>query len=248
VTRARAVVWSLAAMTFILGACSASEQTLPDLDPATTTGLPVTSSTTEPVAPCPTAAESSSEAYSVASVDVDGDGIADTIATEFKDDGWFLIVEYGRGGTSELGLIDADPGGSVRVLGGADFMADGREDVALVVGGGAYTQSIGFARSRDCELTRLVFEDSTPATFLVGSSVANFSGILCSFAPTSPPSVEQYFFSLVDGAADEFSFAGSFAPYELNGGVFVAGPGDETVLSAEELQRIGVFDCGDLSL
>lgn len=181
-------------------------------------------------------------------VEINGDGLPDTITTEKRGDDWFVGLRFGGGGTSDLGIFDADPFGNVRVIGGVDLVGDGSEEVGIAIGAGAYTESVGFVRVRGCELLRLAFEDSSPASFLSGASAANFVGVLCMFGSGGPVVVEQFEFALVDGNADDPILEGGFIPYTLEGDFFRAGFGDGTTLTPEDLSKIALFDCGDLQL
>ncbi len=198
--------------------------------------------------PCPNGANLSDQPASSIDADVDGDGLADVVVTEKRNDVWFVAVTFGRGGSADLGLFDADPFANVQVLGGIDFSADGSAEVALSIGGGAYTQSVAFVRARGCQLLRLAFEDSSPAAFLSGASIANVVGVVCVVAGPGPARVEQYEFVLIDGAADPLLYESVYRPYTIEGDFFVRQDGEGTVLSAEEVAAVGLFDCGGLGL
>lgn len=216
--------------------------TISTLPPTTTATEPPTTTTAVPATVCPADPLGQGADTAPVAADVNGDNELDTAFARRIEDNWFVVVEFGGGGSASLLLTDSDPVSNVRIIGPVDFTGAGTQELAVSVGSGAYTEQIGFVRARDCELLRLAFETDAPAGFLSGASVGNFSGILC-----APGLVEQYEFTLNADAA-ELTYGGGYTPFTLNGDTFVKGEGDQTVLSADELASIKTFDCFGLTL
>lgn len=218
---------------------ASSTTTAPTTTEPTTTEAPTTTTVADV---CPTAELSPGSDTPSVQADVNGDNELDTAFARRIGENWVVVVQYGGGGTATLPLTDSDPVSNVRIIGAVDFTSTGFQELAISVGSGAYTEQIGFVRSRECELLRLAFESDAPAAFLSGASIGNFSGMLC-----APGLVEQYEFTL-NGDSEELSYEGGFTPYLLEDDTFVQGFGDGTVLSADELASIKTFDCFGLSL
>ena len=234
---ATATTTSVAAATTVVDAVTTAAPTTE----ATTTSTTEATTTTESLV-CDVVEIPDGIDTDVVPADVNGDDEIDTAYARRLGDTWIVVVEYGGGGTAMLELTDSDPVSNVRVVGPVDFTGTGNQELAIVVGSGAYTTQVGFVRSRDCELIRLAFETDAPAGFLSGASIGNFSGMLC-----APGLVEQYEFTL-DANAEELSYEGGFTPFVLEGDTFTQGFGDGAVLTADELSSIRTFDCFGLSL
>lgn len=213
--------------------------------PATTTSVgSTTTSISTPGAVCSAGPVPPGDETAHVQLDVNGDGTLEVAYAVRYELVWMLILEFADGQYASMPVVDAELFDNVRVVGGVRFRGDKSDDIALTIGGGAYTQVIGFARAADCDLERLVMEDGSPATFLSGASIANFSGVRCGTGL-----VEQYFFSLSGEDADGSPmFEGGFTPYNLSDLTFVEFPSDAAILTLAELQEIPTFDCFDLTL
>lgn len=194
---------------------------------------------------CPDVAFPEAEPASSTGWDLDGDGATDEVLTFNVEGVWSLGVRFQAGGSALVEIPDADPFTDVRSIGAVDLSDDRILEVAMALGGGAYTQSIGFIAFRNCALVRLMFENETPASFLTGASVANALGIFCSAGV-----VEQFEFTLADETAEDGGpmFEGSFQSYQLIDDRFVAGASNESTLSEDELAAIDLLACGGLAL
>ncbi len=226
---------------------SSRPTTVPITTGSTTTALPrTTGSTTSTTAPsaCSSGDVPSGDESPHVSIDVDGDGVDETVYASRFEAVWMIIVEFGGDEYSAMPVVDAELFDGVRVVGGAPFGGGASEDIVFTMTGGAYTSLIAFARTDGCEVERLTNEDGLAMAFLSGASVANFSGVHCSAG-----SVQQYFFELAgeDGQGNPF-FEGGFTPYNLEGLSFVEFPSDATILTLDELQAVGTFECFGLSL
>ncbi len=224
---------------------------------SSTSSAPITSTTAAPTSTTPptTVATTASSACTSGevpagaesdhiSIDVDGDGVDETVYASKFELVWMIIVEFAGDQYTAMPVVEAETFDGVRIVGGAPFRGGASEDIVFTMTGGAYTSLIGFARTDGCELERLTNEDGSPAMFLSGASIANFSGVHCSVG-----SVQQYTFELAgeDGQGNPF-FEGGFTPYNLDGKKFVQFPSDGAVISLDELQAVGTFECFGLSL
>ncbi len=177
-------------------------------------------------------------------IDVDGDGVDETVYASKFGLVWMIVVEFAGNRYTSMPVVEAETFDGVRVVGGAPFRGGASEDIVFSMTGGAYSTLIGFARTDGCGIERLSNENGSPIMFLSGASVANFSGVHCSVGL-----VQQYTFELAgeDANGNPF-FEGGFTPYNLNGYAFTEFPSDGAVISLEELQAIGTFECFGLSL
>lgn len=227
----------VAATCLLVSACGGGNGSDSSADASSTGEQP----TTTEGGVCPDITLPSGSTSAPVNADVDGDALDDLT---YVVDNAMLVVELGGGGAVAVELVEAGGPSEVRSLGGADLVADGTEEIAVVTGGGAYSSEVGFVRFRDCELFELAFEDSSPARFLSGASVSNGESLFCRGDGT----VERYFWSIVDGEADDPEFEGGFEPFNIEGDVFVAYPGDGAVITAAEVAAIELFDCLGLVL
>ncbi len=180
------------------------------------------------------------------SADLDGDGAPDTVYLVQHDEGWFVVAELAAGGGAQVDLVGVERRSFVRVLGGADIMGNGSEDVVVVTSVGAYTEQVGFVRLADCDLFELAFDDSSPARFLTGASVSNGEALYCPGDGT----LERYFFSAIPGSDNdgEPEFEGGFEPFVIEDNVITGMPGDGASLSLDAVASIQLFDCLGLEL
>lgn len=178
--------------------------------------------------------------------DLDGDDAPDTVYTVQGAEGWTVVADLADGDRVMVELVGVDRRSFARVLGGADIMGEGTDDLVVVTSVGAYTEQIGFVRLADCELFELAFDDSSPARFLTGASISNGEALVCPGDGT----LERYFFSLIPGSDDdgEPEFDGGFEPFRIEGNVVTGYPGDGASLTLDDVAAITLFDCLDLEL
>ena len=159
----------------------------------TTTQAPVTT-TAPPPPPAPTQAEAAGCSADAGPLpenivlnmgfqsDLDGVAGEEVAYTYFNQDlgKWVLRAEAVDGSFSSEWLIqDSDMVFATDVLGVVDTNADGLPELMVKVGGGAYTQSIGFAVVRDCEVEPTRNLEGGVWTWAVGASVQNIGGFEC---------------------------------------------------------------------
>ncbi len=161
--------------------------------PPTTTQAPVTT-TAPPPPPAPTQAEAAGCWFDAGPLpenislnmgfqaDLDGVAGEEVAYTYFNHDlgKWVLRAEAVDGSFSSEWLIqDSDMVFATDILGVVDTNADGLPELMVKVGGGAYTQSIGFAVVRDCEVEPTRNLEGGVWTWAVGASVQNIGGFEC---------------------------------------------------------------------
>ncbi len=189
--------------------------------------------------------------------DVDGDGSDDQIFTVQHGENWAVVATFGGGGGSVVDLVGVDPRSFVRVVGGADIMGAGVDDLVVVTGVGASTEQIGFVRLSECDLFELAFDDSSPARFLTGASINNGEALICPGDGT----LERIHFSAIPGSDDDGDpeFEAGFEPFRIEGNVVkrLAPDGSESgqgipnegvVLTLDDVSAISLFDCLGLEL
>jgi hypothetical protein len=137
---------------------------------------------------CPLSEDVFASESGTAAVDLNGDGTTE-VAGVFRDgksptpDQPRLVVyfEPDRTGTS-VALPPAGDVFPVGVIGGYDVNGDGREELFVNTGAGAYTLWVDVYEFEPsaCELVRLAAPgDSRPPQFAVGASVSNGLGLAC---------------------------------------------------------------------
>jgi hypothetical protein len=182
-------------------------------------------------------------------LDVDGDGTIDEVRLFNVDDTWMVVVGFGSGGGVTAEVRGANGLDTARILGGADLDGDGVDELALRVGGGAYTEQVAFLRARACEIVELTFADGSPAVFLVGGSYGGGEALVCPGNGT----VERFSYWLLAGAADaddanQPRYEGEFVPYRLDGEVLVEQPGSGAPLTSDDVADLLLLDCQGLVL
>ncbi len=168
-----------------------------------------------------------------------------------------MVATFGGGGGSVVDLVGVDPRSFVRVVGGADIMGGGVDDLVVVTGVGAYTEQIGFVRLSECDLFELAFDDSSPARFLTGASINNGEALICPGDGT----LERIHFNAIPGsdADGDPEFEAGFEPFRIDGNVVkrLAPDGSEggqgipsegVVLTLDDVSAIALFDCLGLEL
>jgi len=161
--------------------------------PPTTTQAPVTT-TALPPPPAPTQAEAAGCSADAGPLpddislnmgfQADLDGVAgEEVAYTYLDHDlgkWVLRAEAVDGSFSSEWLIqDSDMVFGTDILGVVDTNVDGLPELMVKVGGGAYTQSIGFAVVRDCEVEPTRNLEGGVWTWAVGASVQHIGGFEC---------------------------------------------------------------------
>ena len=131
-------------------------------------------------------------------IDVDADGVTDTVRTYSIDDtptsgDWHVRVELAAGGGSDIWVPDDPAPGSVKVLGGTyvgSSVEPGPEGprpaIFVVVGAGASTSLISLMRLNGCLL-----EVMGNATFALGAGVNHAAALRCEGVAGTSLLVEQ---------------------------------------------------------
>jgi hypothetical protein len=114
------------------------------------------------------------------SVNADGDGVADRVATYTNTSGSYLQLVLDDRAAVSVQLSEADV---IRVsaIGGYDVDGDGRDEIFAVTGNGAYTIWIDVFEFDPvaCALVRLAAPGSVRPQFTAGASVGNGAGLEC---------------------------------------------------------------------
>lgn len=231
-------------------------------EPSTTavsTTLVVNPSSTTKVTTTPTTAKTTAttgQMCSLASVgagatnvttkpgDFDGNGTPDVLRAYKLGNDWHLRVELGGGaGGSDLIVPGIDPVSGMKAVGGFNLNDTVAEEAFAVVGSGASTTLVGIFVFANCSLVR-VTENGNPASFAVGASVLNRSGISCvqggalqTLSATAPPNTGTPF----TVARQTWDVVGTAL-------VFVKVTQSTIASNDPALAASAKFDCGGLSL
>ncbi len=151
--------------------------------------------------------------------DLDGDGVADTVAIEGSEEDPTLVVRLGSGGSASL-RVDPSP-----VLPEVESVTpvDGGTLVVVRVGRGASTDLYGLY-TWDGTLVSVTLPGGVAAVFPVGASATHVSGVSCDGALAV----------LSAESADGETFTTTEVGYRLDGAVLV-----------EESRRTGTARLGD---
>jgi hypothetical protein len=214
---------------------------------ATTTGPTVTTrapaTTIGPGAACPSRPLPANIVnVTTAAGSFDGDGRPDVLKAYQAAGTWYLRVEASAGGEVEVAVGNVAAGDAVKALGG--FNVDsGVDEVFASVGSGGYATLVGIWKSGGfCQLTRLTV-NGQPATFPVGASVRNRSGLRC----VGGTAVQVLETQSTDGS----QYTGTIANYDVVGNTLVhANTSPPQVFAAADpgLRPYGAFTCGSLPL
>ncbi len=211
---------------------------------------------------CPGAGEplsASATSLTTASADFDGNGVDGTLQVYRVGSTWYVRVETdsGYGAVNTLPTSGAE---AARAIGGRDINKDGLDEAFLVTGAGAYTELVsiytlfeplGLAPDLRCDVEPVMFGGTTAdATFPVGASVGNQSGLIClakgvrEIIQYTPDNGATYHHDEIN-----YSYAPGFGNWEpqitwLNKTTLtLTRPGDDAIIDAA-----GTFQCGSLSL
>jgi hypothetical protein len=141
-------------------------------------------------------------------VDVDGDGRQDTVGIAAPGT---LVVRYGGGRTEQVSF-EAQSGDG-RLQGIADADLDGRDEVFVHVGTGAYTDQSSVFRYVEGRL-RLVTLDGRQLWLVSGSSVRSSASWAC--RPPAAPLVQW-----VGSSTDSRAYTGTLLSYRFSGAAVV---------------------------
>lgn len=217
--------------------CTDASETTSTSVPVSTTSTVDTSTTSAPACRADPIPAGAVDLLSVP-VDGDGDGVEDRLLAYVHADVGRLRVETGSGSEVEV-EIDERPGPApFDPIGGHDLDLDGRDELFVAVGTGAYTFHVGIWTLDDCRLDRLTV-DGIPAAFPFGASSSNVAGLSC----PETGGIETVTASYVS----ESRFEGAYQRYELADGALVAGESVSAVFEGDEVFAIPLFDCGRLS-
>ena len=140
--------------------------------------------------------------------DVDGDGRPDTVSVTASGT---VQVRYATGSTDTVSVDTIGPEGRLRGLADAD--ADGRSEVFVHVGAGAYTEQISVLRYVDGRL-RPVTLDGRQVELVSGASLRHSSAWAC--RPPAAP-ILQWFGDSDDGP----TYRGTLVSYRFSGAALV---------------------------
>ncbi len=174
----------VAILAVLLGSCAGQSA---DTASTASTPLPLagqesTTFTTAPVSTCrsdalPALADDASDQTTLV---VDGGGVA--VTTYLVGEEWRLRFELlttvPTGEGLDLLLGQAEPFMPIRPVGDADVNGDGRVEVFVAVGSGAYSDLIGLWTVGECSFERVTVAGS-PALFPLGGSASAIAGYRC---------------------------------------------------------------------
>ena len=172
--------------------------------------------------------------------DFDGDGNPDEAFTyQQGPDQWRVRITFADGGGADSAIVEGEDFAPPRPIGGYDIDDDGVDEVFLTVGAGASTVQVGFFSVAACVAQRIT-QAGVPASFPIGASIGNTSGLTCPGDGTVNRAFAQY--------VDDDVYEGGFVPYRLEGTVLTEFPGDGAGFTAEEAFALATLDCGGLAL
>jgi hypothetical protein len=222
----------------------------PTIPTPTTTPVATAAPTTAPPTPaCPALTPLPDGSVESASnlVDVDVDGVTDTVRTYATSASpgagdWHVRVELASGGGSDLALADDPAPGQVAVLGGAYVGSNvepgpqgPRPAIFVTTGAGASASVVSLFRLDGCELVPM-----TDATFVVGAGVTHAENLRCDgVAGTSVLAYQQ-----IELNADGVTFDVTDTGYTRDGNALVVyGAGPQTSNQATFPDVATLIDC-----
>jgi len=210
--------------------------------PTTTTAAPTTT-TTAPACIDSGPVPADATGFESAFADFDADGLPDQLVTYFSpaDNRFRIRFLPGVGGSFDVLITDSNSIGAVRPLGGFDVEGDGNLEAFVVVGSGASATLIGLYDVSGCTISRVTL-DGTAASFPVGASIGNISGLACDG--------DGHIDALFASGVGDGSYEGGFSPHTLLGNVLQQGFGDGAIFGSfeEATGSAGGFDCAPLTL
>ncbi len=145
------------------------------------TTIPDPSPTVEASTQCSVPIEGAAQQVSTVAVDFDGDDAQDQLSVYSQGDGtWRIRVETAAGESLDSPLADDDGSAAgIAALGGADFGgASPGDDPVVVVGSGASALIVAIYLRDGCALVPALI-NGVAASFPIGGSVGNLSGLQC---------------------------------------------------------------------
>ncbi|MFT7597713.1 MAG: hypothetical protein ACI8TP_000633 [Acidimicrobiales bacterium] len=241
----------IVALLMFLGSCTSADQAASDASgtggtstAVTTAGSGTSATSAAPSADRPFPCEETQieiDAQTQGAVaDIDGDDALDNAFMAQAGGVWNLVVLLGTGEILQRPLAGTNDLDQPQVVGGADLDGDGFDELAVVMGYGAYVALVGFVRVRGCDLVQLRFDDGEPAIFATGASAGGGETLLCNGDGT----IERFFFNLMPASeGDEQTYDVGYQPFRIEGDVIVGEPGEGVALSATEVEALDLFDC-----
>jgi len=177
--------------------------------------------------------------------DFDGNGVVDTLRAYKLGSDWHLRVELsGAASGHDVVVPGVDPGTGLKAVGGFNLDENQSNEAFVVIGSGASTTLVAIFVFKNCQLTR-VTEMGNAATFQVGASAQNRSGLSCvqgtalqTLSASAPPNTGT-------------PFSGRRTTYDLVGSDLVqanVSPQETFGLNDPGLAPFSRFTCGSLSL
>ena len=206
-------------------------------------------------APLPTPVTS----LTTATGDFDGNGVDGTLQAYHYAGSWYARIVT-DGGYGAIGMLPTGGAEAARALGGRDLNQDGMDEALLVTGAGAYTelvsiyalaQPIAAPPGMHCAVRPAQFAGgAADATFPVGASVGNQSGLKC-----LTTGVREYQQSTGDGTNyDHMRTVWTYLPDsgQSNGGfLYWSGTSNQVLVRPFDdavIDAVGDLYCGSLSL
>lgn len=210
---------------------------------ATTVAAPQSpSATTGPGAACPSSPlPPNLTNVTLGAGSFDGDGQPDVLRAYQAANVWHLRVELSSGGEVDVTVPNIGIGDEVKAVGGFNIDEGTGDEIFATVGSGSYATLVGLWKGGGfCQLTRVTV-NGQPATFPVGASVSNRSGVRC-----IPGTALQVFETQ---STNGTHYTGTIANYDLVGNALVhANTSPPQVLAAShpDLGLYGKLTCGGL--
>jgi hypothetical protein len=241
----RRVLATIAAVV-LLAACSGD-----DNERSTTTERSTSTSTSSPSSTSSTAERcdaieppASPQDEQSASADVDGDASPDAITTYRTGTPdapqWHMLVELTAGGGAET-IVQGDGQSPVNVIGGADIDGNASAEIWAKVAFGASAEIVGLYRFAECEVSAVQL-NGAPASFPVGGSVGNTSGVECA---------DGKVVALSASTSDGETYETTKTSYALADGTLTLSGAETGTVKASDLAAFApytAFRCKDLVL
>lgn len=238
---ARMRISLLIALVLAVSSCGGSDGVATTTGGTATTTSPTTiaPSSTSTVAECDAGERPETSDIAWVLADPDGNGVEDRLVG-YAADGWaHLRVEFEGGGSIDVAVEEFSGRLATEPIGGHDLDGDGDEELFSTVGWGAYTFVVGVWIVDGCDLVRVTLDDA-PASFPVGASVANVSGLRC----PDVGGLEEITASSPDGE----TFEGEVVRYALEGSVLVPTDSARITLDGDEAGTVPSIRCADFTM
>jgi hypothetical protein len=176
-------------------------------------------------------------------VNADGDGTADRLLTipaavADRPPGLELVLDEHADVGAALPLNDI-----VAAIGGFDINGDGRDELFVKTGQGAYATLIDVYEydPAACTLTRLAVDDNGPPAFAVGASVGNGSGVTCDHGMLIATTLSRI-------SDEPLRYEEIRKTLAIDGTALRVVRTDESQVDAAAAASAAAFDCGGLKL